>query len=216
MRNRLAFLLGMAAAGALSAGGIPQTPPAPSSLSSDSHEGMTIEVEPWIYAGRYKEKFPKKFPLAGGVVAVRVIFRNTTTEGIRVDLPRIRLLLHIAEDTDQELQPLSAEDVADTVLLTQNGKDPTARRNPLPIPIDRPKPSRDAGWTAFRDTCQNAAVPTGVVAAHGVVEGLLYFDLRGEIDLLKTARLYVPGLVVMGSKQPLSYFDIDLGRNGGS
>ena len=180
---------------------------------TDAHEGVTIGVEPWTQASRYKEKFPKKTPFTGGIVAIQVSFRNDNESGIRVDLQRIRLLVQISEDSRQELVPLSAEDVADTVLLKENGKDPTAKRIPVPLPVGKPKPYRDANWTALRDACQNAGVPSSVVAAHSTVEGLLYFDLRGEVDLLQTSRLYVPNLLTMGDNQPLSYFDIDLSHN---
>ncbi|HXR33038.1 MAG TPA: hypothetical protein VN830_05000 [Verrucomicrobiae bacterium] len=179
----------------------------------DSHEGMTIGVDPWTQASRYKERFPKKSPFSKGIVALRVSFRNDTGEGIKIDFPHIRLLLQLNEDERQELEPLTADDVADTVLLKNNGKDPTAKRIPLPIPIGGAKPTRDKNWTDFRDDCQNAGMPSSVVAAHGTVEGLLYFDLRGEVELLRSARLYVPNLTTMGTKQPLSYFEIPLGSS---
>lgn len=179
----------------------------------DSHEGMTIGIDPWTVASRYKERFPKKSPFSKGVIALQVSFRNDTDESIRIDLPHIRLLLQLNEDERQELEPLTADDVADTVLLKSSGKDPTARKLPLPIPIGRSAPSRDKNWTDFRDTCQNAALPSPIVAAHSTMVGLVYFDLRGEVELLQSARLYVPNLTAMSTKQPLSFFDIALGHN---
>jgi hypothetical protein len=179
----------------------------------DSHEGMTILVEPWTSASRYKERFPKKSPFTCGVIALQVTFQNESDESLKLDLKSVRLLLFIGEDSRQELMPLTADEVADTVLLKNNGKDPTTRRNPLPIPIGRPTPSRDKNWTELRDTAQNAAVPSNVLAAHSSVQGLLYFDLRGEIELLQTARLYVPNLITMSNQRPLSYFDIELGHS---
>lgn len=182
----------------------------------DSHEGMTILVDPWTTASRYKERFPKKSPFNNGIIALQVTFQNESDESIKLDLKSIRLLLVIGEDNRQELIPLAADDVADTVLLKNNSKDPTQRRNPLPIPVGKPTPSRDKNWTELRDTAQNASVPTNVVAAHSSVQGLVYFDLRGEIDLLQSARLYVPNLVTMGDRRPLSYFDIELGHSSGN
>jgi len=180
---------------------------------NDSHEGVTIGVDPWTTANRYKDKFPKKSPFAGGVVAIHIRVQNDNDSGIKVNLERIRLLVEIDEENQQELEPLTAEDVADTVLLKDSGKDPTARRNPLPIPVGKPRPSRDANWTTLRDACQNAGVPTTVVGAHSFVEGLVYFNLRGEVQLLQTARLYFPSLTTMGSNQAISYFDIRLGKD---
>jgi hypothetical protein len=45
------------------------------------------------------------------------------------------------------------------------------------------------------------------------MEGLVYFDLRGEWDLLQTARLYVPDLQRMTSQQAILYFDIDFSHS---
>jgi hypothetical protein len=184
------------------------TPPKASFM--DRHEGMSIGVEPWTHASAYKEKFPKKSPYSGGVVALQMTFRNDSDESIKIDLQSIRLLLLIGEDNRQELSPLTAEDVADTVLLSNNGKDPTQRRNPLPIPVGKPRPSRDKNWTELKDACQNAGLPSSVVAAHSTLSGLVYFDLRSEWDLLQSAKVYLPNLVAMSTKQPLSYFEVDL------
>lgn len=213
MRNLVAFLLAVGVAACLGAQGTPQTSTPVHASIVDSHEGMTIGVEPWTQASRYKAKFPKKSPLTGGIVAIRVTFRNDNDHGVKVNLQRIRLVVQISEDERQELDALSADDVADAVMLKANGKDPTAKRIPIPLPVGRPKPSRDANWTNFRDDCQNAAVPSSVVAAHSTVEGLVYFDLRGEVDLLQTARLYIPDLFNMNDNQPLSYFDIALSHD---
>jgi hypothetical protein len=182
-------------------------------VANDSHEGVTISVEPWTHAGNYKEKFPKKSPFTGGVVALHVTIRNNSDESVKVDFQRIRLLLQLDEENRQELTPLTADDVADTVLL-KGGKDPTQRRNPLPMPVGKPNPSRDKNWTEFRDTCQNAGMPSAVVAAGTAMDGLVYFDMRSEWDLLNSAKLYVPNLMTMSTKTPLSYFEINLGKGG--
>jgi hypothetical protein len=181
----------------------------------DSHEGVTIGIEPWTTASRYKEKFPRKSPFTKGIVGIHVRFRNDNDYGLKVNLPSIRLIVQLAEDNRQQLVSLSADEVADAVTLKDNGKDPTAKRIPLPIPLPTSgaRSSRDANWTALRDACQNAGVPTNVIAAHSTVEGLIYFDLRGELDLLQTAHLYLPNIVSMSDNQPLSYFDIAFGHD---
>jgi hypothetical protein len=213
MRNPVALLV--LAAISLSAGGqtptqdAPKTPPTKAQFM-DTHEGMSIGVEPWTQAIAYKQKFPKKSPFSGGVVALQMTFRNDSDESIKIDVQSIRLLLLMGEDNRQELSPLTPEDVADTVLLSNNGKDPTQRRNPLPIPVGKPRPSRDKNWTELKDACQNAAVPSSVVAAHSALVGLVYFDLRSDWDLLQNAKVYLPSLMSMSTRRPLSYFEIDL------
>ena len=177
----------------------------------DAHEGITIGVDPWTQAGQYKSKFPKKSPFNAGIVALHLNIRNDNDEGVKLNLSRLRLLVQLDEENRQELQALTAEDVADAVMLRHSGKDPTARRSPLPLPFltGGPKPERDKNWVEFKEACQNAAMPSSVVAAHSSMEGLVYFDLRGEVDLLQTARLYVPDLQRMSTRDAISYFDID-------
>ncbi|MGB7514080.1 MAG: hypothetical protein WBQ61_27865 [Candidatus Acidiferrum sp.] len=192
----------------------PAKPAAPMhAVVTDSHEGITIGIDPWTQESRYKQKFPKKSPFSKGVVALQVSFRNDNDHGVKVNLQSIRLIVQLDEDNRQQLYSMSADDVADTVMLKNNGKDPTAKRNPFPVQLPTsgvPKSARDSKWTAFRDDCQNAGVPTNVVAAHSTVQGLIYFDLRGEVDLLKAAHLYLPNIVSMSDNQPISYFDIAL------
>jgi len=181
----------------------------------DSHEGVTIGVDPWSSASRYKGKFPKKNPFTGGVVALHLTIRNDNDEPIRLNRERIRLLVQLDEDNRQELEPLKADEVADTVLLENHQKDPTLRRSPipLPIPVGHAKPTRDKNWEDLRDSCQNAALPSPVIGPHSTMEGLVYFDLRAEWDLLQNARVYVPDLERMTTKQAISYFDIGFSQD---
>jgi hypothetical protein len=177
--------------------------------SLESHEGVTISAKPWTQASQYKEKFPKKSPFSGGVMAVQIAIRNDSPESIKVGLDRIRLSFQLDEDNRQELQPMKAEEVADAVLRPAS-KDPTkTRRLPLPITTGTNK-SKD--FLALQTAVQNAAVPTSVVAPQSTVEGLLYFELDGQYDLLRTAHLYVPDIAVLGKDRSLTYFEIDLSR----
>ncbi|MGB2633446.1 MAG: hypothetical protein WAM58_05875 [Candidatus Acidiferrum sp.] len=220
MRKFLACLLPAFVAASLSAQNKDATQGAGDSSAAmhekikDSHEGVTIGLDPWTEASEYKEKFPKKSPFSKGVVAIHMSFRNDNNYALKVNYQSIRLLVQLSEENRQELASLSPEEVADTVMLKNNGRDPTAKRIPLPIPIPStgPKSARDSNWTALRDACQNAGMPTTVVAAHSTVAGLIYFDLRGELDLLQNSHLYLPNIVSMGDNEPLSYFDIALGH----
>ena len=179
--------------------------------SLESHEGLTISALPWTDAAKYKEKFPKKSPYAAGIIAIQVSFRNDSDESMRVAVSRIRLTVHVDADNVQELQSLTPEEVAGIVLKPR--KDPTSRsRLPLPVPL----PSGGGGGKAaeLQKEAQDAAVPTGVIAPHSTVQGLLYFDLQNQFDLLQTAHLYVPDVALMSGNRALTFFDIDLA--GGS
>ena len=193
---------------------IAQQQPALKTASLESHEGMTISAQPWTDPDLYKEKFGKKSPYAAGVLAINVVFRNDSDQSVRVNLERIRMTFHFDEDSpQQEVQSLTADQVADAV-TKPGAKDPTKTRKklPFPIPSSPVKKSTDKNWIAVQQAAQNAAIPSSVVAAHGSVQGLLYFDLQGQFDLLSTSHLYIPDIAVMDKSHSLTYFDIDLSR----
>ena len=179
--------------------------------SLDSHEGMTIAADPLTSAEQYKAAFPKKNPFASGIVALRVMFRNETAESIRINLSRIRLSLTLDDESRQELPSLTSDQVAD-VVFTAKLKDPNRRpRLPIPLPPSN-KIGHDKNWTELANAAEEASVRNSVIAPHSSTEGLLYFDLHGQTDLLINARLYIPELVALEKNQELMYFDIDLNR----
>jgi hypothetical protein len=181
--------------------------------SLESHEGLTISALPWTNASQYKEKFPKKTPFEGGVLVVQVNFRNDSDEPLRINLDKIRLNVQIDEDNRQEVPSLTPEQLADAALKPKT-KDPTASRGPrLPVPVPSKKNGRDKHWQELEKQADDAQVPTSVIGPHSSVQGLLYFDLGGQFDLLQTAHLYVPQISKMNHSGTLTYFDIDLSRH---
>ena len=177
----------------------------------ESHEGVTISAQPWTDAANYKAKFPKKSPFTAGVVAIDTIIRNDSDESMKVDLEQIRMNVTVSEDNRQALLSLTADDVADVVTGSKI-KDPTAsHRSPVPIPTG-PKVGRDKHWTEMQKAAADAGITSSIVAPHHSVEGLLYFDMQGQIDLLKTAHLYIPDVRSLEKNHPLLYFEIDLSR----
>jgi hypothetical protein len=195
-------------------GGAPAQQPPASTLKAaalESHEGVTITAQPWTDAASYKAKFPKKSPLASGIVAIDTVIRNDSDDSMKVDLEQIRLNVTVSEDNRQALPSLSADDVAD-VSMGSKIKDPTeTRRSPIPIPKG-PKTGRDKKWMEMQKAAAEAAVGSSIVAPHRSVQGLLYFDLQGQLDLLSTAHLYIPDIRALEKNHPLVYFEIDLSR----
>ena len=211
MRNP-AIIVPFLAATFLSVGNVAQQPQATlKSASLESHEGVTISAKPWTDAANYKQKFPKTSPLAAGIVAVDTIIRNDSDDSMKVDLEQIRLNVTVSEDNRQALRSLTPDDVAD-VMTDSKKKDPTAtHRSPIPIPSG-PKVGRDKHWAEMQKAAADAAVPASIVAPHHSVEGLLYFDLQGQFDLLSSAHLYIPDIRALEKNHPLLYFEIDLSR----
>src|SRR5262249_37684295 len=134
--------------------------------SLESHEGLTISALPWTTASQYKDKFPKKSPFDGGVLAVQVNFRNDSDESLRVNLEPIRLNVQLDEDHRQEVPSLTPEQLADAALKPRT-KDPTASRGPrLPVPVPTKKGGRDKHWEEMEKQADDAQIPTSVVAPH--------------------------------------------------
>ena len=181
--------------------------------SLETHEGLTISAQPWTDAALYKEKFPKKSPFAAGIVAMQVVFRNDSNESMKVSLDRIRLSFQIDQDNRQEVQALTPAQVADQV-LKPGGKDPAKSRARIPLPVSIPH-NNDKHWTELEQQAETAGVPANVIAPHSSVQGLLYFDLQGQFDLLNEARLYIPDILVMENNRSLTYFEIDLSKPTG-
>ena len=177
----------------------------------ESHEGMTISARPWTDAELYKGKFHKKSPYAAGIVAVQVRFRNDSDDSLKVNLERIRLNITLSEDNRQAVDPLTSEQAADLMLK------PGARnlgRSRFPIPIGGPKVGHDKKWVEVEQELRDAGLRASIVAPHSSVEGLLYFDLQGQFDLLNRSRLYVPDVVALEKNRELLYFEIDLSQAG--
>jgi len=209
MRKLTIFLLLLAISLMAATHGASQKPASIKTASLESHEGVTITARPWTDAALYKEKFPKKSPYAVGIIALQVAFRNDSDDSMKINLERIRLNVALSEENQQALQPLSPGEAAD--LITNPGaKNVTIRR--IPIPLGGPKLGHDKKWTEVEKTIRDAGVQASVVAPHGTVQGLLYFDMRGQFDLLSTAHLYVPEVVAIEKNRGLMYFEIDLSR----
>jgi hypothetical protein len=211
MRN-LAIIVPFLAAALFSDGSIAQQPQTTLKAAAlESHEGVTISAQPWTDPANYKAKFPKKSPFNAGIVAIDTIIRNDSDESMKVDLEEIRLNVTVSEDNRQALDSLTPDDVADVVTGSKI-KDPTAtHRSPIPIPTG-PKVGHDKHWTELQKAAADAGITSSIVAPHHSVQGLLYFDLQGQIDLLKTAHLYIPDIRSLEKNHPLLYFEIDLSR----
>lgn len=212
-RKLTSFLAVFFVAFHLAGGKAPAQQQAPLKTSAlESHEGLTISALPWTNAALYKEKFHKKSPYAAGIVALQVVFRNDSDDSLKVNLERIRLNVALSEEDHQAIDALTSEQAADVILR------PSVKnlgRSRFPIPIGGPKVGRDKKWTELEEELREAGVKASIVAPHSSIQGLLYFDLQSQFDLLSNAHLYVPDIVALEKNHGLMYFEIDLGQAGG-
>lgn len=176
----------------------------------DSHEGLLVAADPWIDAVSYRAQFKKKSPYDAGIAAIDVFFRNENDKPIQVDLDAIRLLLEPRETERQKLVAISPDQVADQVLNPGGAKDPSTSRSRIPLPGRGVKKPHDKKWEEFASVLRAASLQSEVIAPKNTVHGLLYFDLDGHFDLLRSSRLYIPELKFIGSDKNIFYFEIDL------
>ena len=184
----------------------PNSPPL-KTATLDSHDGLTVAADPWLSASRYKSTFPKKSPFEAGVLAIKMNFRNDSDDSIKIGIERIRLNLTFDENNRQDLPALSSELVADAVL---HPKLKGTSKPRLPIPLPSSPGGRDKHWQEYQKLAEDAGLHASVIAPHTSVEGLLYFDMQGQFDLLSNARLYIPDLFSLEKNRSLMYFDLDL------
>jgi len=204
MLTRLAavVLWGVASAGAALAQAGPSSLPA-----RDAHAGVLIAANPYRDAERYKARFGKRNPYDAGILALEVFFRNDNEKPIRVDLESIRLLLDPTGSARQRLEPLAVEDVVDRI-LNMGGPNPTVPRRP--IPRRGPKSGRSKEWKELEAALREVAFRNDVLPPLSSVRGFLFFDINHRYDWLPYARLYVPDVKFLESKQALLFFELDL------
>ncbi len=176
----------------------------------DAHQDLLVAADPWITAEEYKARFPKENPFDYGIMAIDVYFKNDGALPVRINLSTIRMTIVHKQSANEELPPLSSNDVANYMLGGKNnGKNP-AKGSKLPIPI-RPSDKSAKKVQEMADVLHAVQLQTDLVPPHSIVRGLLYFDVDGHFEWTTTARLYVPDLRTMGTDKTLLFFDVDLG-----
>ena len=181
----------------------------PASLPArETHQGVTIAVKPLVSEAAYEAQFSGRNPYQAGILALEVFFRNDNDKPIRLKLDTMRLLVERSGQPRQRIEPLSAEEVADRVLLN-TPPDPRVPR--LPLPGSRtPNTSRDKNWQEFAARMQAAGIPSDIVGPKSTVRGFLFFDVDHHYDWLTDARLDVPDLAFIPNNQALFFFQVDL------
>ncbi len=191
-----------------------KTPPAPAPSdpvswpARESHQGLTIAARPLLTETSYRERFPGHTPYQAGILALEVVFQNQNDKPIRLNLENIRLLVDRLGQPAQKIEPLSAEEVADRVLL-QSPRDLRAPRLPIPGPR-RPQSNRDKNWEEFAGRLRAAGMQTDVLAPNSTQRGFFYFDVNHHYDWLSGARLDIPDLAFLVNNEALFFFQIDL------
>lgn len=175
----------------------------------DSHQGVTIAVKPYVSEKSHQDQFGKRTPFEAGILALEVFFRNDNDQPIRVNLDAIRLLVDRPGEPPQRLDALSAEEVANRVLL-QAPSDLRRPRLPNPLGNRVGNSGRDKNWQEFAARLRAAGVHSDLLAPKSTLRGFLFFDINHHYDWLSSARLDVHDLAFMLNNQALFFFQVDL------
>jgi hypothetical protein len=186
-------------------------PPSPAAAAAtvreDRHEGLSIVADPYTDAPRAKEKFGKANPLAVGILPIEVFIHNESTQPIRVDLTTVQLEVRMRSGPRQDIDWLSAGEVAKAIAHPGGARDPQRRRLPVPVPM----PSKDKNAQKLAEILGPLALDADVIAPKSSVHGFLYFDVNHDVSVVSKSSLYVPDVVVVPTNKVMMFFDVPLG-----
>jgi hypothetical protein len=175
-------------------------------LPHDSHDGLTILADPFTDHTRSKEKFGKADPYAVGILPVEVTLRNESSNLIRVDINTIQLEVRLPSGGRQDLDWLSAEDVA-ALIAHPAGAGAPSRPRIAGLPI----PSGDKKVDKLAEILKPLTLDADTISPKGAVHGFVYFNVSHEMSLADGALLYVPDAVILPSRKTLMFFEVPLG-----
>lgn len=185
----------------------PASPATAAGPPHDTHDNMTISAEPFADADAAKRKFGKSNPQKAGILAVNVVFRNTSPQPVQVNLDTIELEVQDSGGQRQSLEPMDIVQVAEIIAYPGGLKEPAVHRFPLGIGGSSP----DKKVQKIVDELTPFTLRGDIVAPDGKLAGCLYFNLAHQMRLASTADLYIPDIVTLPEKKPLLFFDIPFG-----
>ena len=176
-------------------------------LQRDTHNGLTVMANPLTDTERAKSIFGKSDPMSIGLLPVEVFLRNDSQQPIRVDIDTIQLTVHPARGGRQDLDWLTAEEVA-SLIAHPEGVVPQQPRRIAGIPL----PTNDKKAEKFAAQLRPLTLDGEIVAPMSTLHGYLYFNVSREWKLAEGASIYVPNVYSMPSNKPLMFFEAPIGK----
>ncbi|HWG58749.1 MAG TPA: hypothetical protein VN661_06855 [Candidatus Acidoferrales bacterium] len=175
-------------------------------LPQDQHGGLTISADAYSDAARAKDKFGKANPLPAGILAVEVFLRNDTSQIVRVKLKTIQLEVQFHDGTHQNVDSLSAREVAAAIAHPAGASSPSLPR----IPIRIPDTGKDKKVDQLAEILSPLALDSDIVPPKGAIHGFVFFNMNHEMSLVPRSSLYVPDAMFVPENQPLMFFEVPL------
>ncbi len=177
------------------------------SLPQDKHEGLTVSVNSYTEPDRAKEKFGKANPLIVGILPVEVFLFNETLQPMRIDISTIQLSVQFPGGKHQDVDSISAKEVAAAVAHPNGPPGPQSRRFPVGIGS-----VTDKKTDKMLETLGPLALDADIVPPMATIHGFVFFDLNGDLTLATNASLYVPDVTTIPANKPLMFFEVPLGK----
>jgi len=186
----------------------PNPAPTPAAAArEDRHEGLSIVADPYTDAARAKEKFGKANPLAVGILPIEVFIRNESPQPIRVDFNTVQLEVRMHSGPRQDIDWLTAAEVAKAIAHPGGARDPQRRRLPVPVTI----PGKDKNVQKLVEILGPLTLDADIIAPKSSVHGFLYFDVNHDVSVVSHSSLYVPDVVMLPNNKLMMFFDVPLG-----
>jgi hypothetical protein len=176
-------------------------------LQRDSHSGLIVMADPLTDVTRAKDIFGKANPIDAGILPVQVYLRNESAQPVRVNIDTIQLVVHLLNGGRQDLDWLSAQEVA-AAIAHPGGISPKQPHRIAGIPL----PTGDKKADKLAEILQPLTLDGEIIAPMSTLRGYLYFDVSHELKLANTASLYVPDVFSMPSGKPLMFFETPVGK----
>jgi hypothetical protein len=176
-------------------------------LQHDTHDGLTVMANPLTDAEQAKTLFGKADPIAIGILPVDVYLKNDSPQPIRVDIDTIQLTVHTLRGKRQDLDWLSADEVA-SMIAHPEGVVPTQPRHIAGIPL----PKNDKKAEKLAAQLRPLSLDGEVVPPMAMLHGYLYFNVNHEMKVAQGASIYVPNVYSMPSNKPLMFFEAPIGK----
>jgi hypothetical protein len=180
--------------------------PDPTALPArDSHQGLLIAADPYLTKERCEQKFGKKNPYTGGLLAIDVYLQNDTDGPLQLQIDTMELQIATPGQSRQRLESLTAEDAAYRIVLPK-GAAPRGRRGPIPGVAG----GNNKEVAKMADSLRFLMLPGDMVGPHNTVHGFVMFDLAHHFEDVEHSTLYIPDVKRYGSGEKLFFFEIDL------
>jgi hypothetical protein len=179
-----------------------------SALPEDHHEGMSLSADAYADAARCKDKFGKANPYPVGILPVEIFLRNETDHAIKIDLSAVQLTVHAQSGPSQDVDWLTAEEVATAIAHPKGPGAPHASRLPIPIP----SAGGDSKVDKLVAVLQPLMLDADVVPPQAQVRGFLFFDVNRDFSRLQSSSVYLPDAKEIPANKPLLFFEVPLAK----